>query len=81
MAKSYKLTESQIPEHCSQSVYSDIVADFLAKGIASMEVTVEARLATELGPRTRKPGYLSRVVDRRSYPRSTPTWLDSPAPT
>jgi hypothetical protein len=41
MAKSYKLTESQIPERRSQSLYGDIIGDFLAKGTESMQVTVE----------------------------------------
>jgi hypothetical protein len=41
MAKSYKLTESQVPERRTQSFYGDIVADFLVKGMESMQVTVE----------------------------------------
>ena len=41
MAKSYKLTESQIPERHTASVYADIVADFIAQGAESMQVTIE----------------------------------------
>lgn len=41
MAKSYKLTESQIPERRSQSLYADIVADFIAQGVETMRVTIE----------------------------------------
>ena len=41
MTKTYKLTESEIPEQRSQSVYGDIIVDFLAKGVESMQVTVE----------------------------------------
>lgn len=41
MAKNYKLTESQIPERRSQSLYSDIVADFVAQGTESMQVTID----------------------------------------
>ena len=40
MAKTYKLTESQIPERRSQSVYADIIADFIAQGTESMQVTM-----------------------------------------
>lgn len=41
MAKTYKLTESQIPERRTQSLYADIVADFIAQGAESMQVTIE----------------------------------------
>ncbi len=41
MAKSYKLTESEIPERRTQSVYADVVADFIAQGTESMQVTIE----------------------------------------
>ena len=41
MAKNYKLTESQIPERRSQSVYSDIITDFITKGVESMQIAVE----------------------------------------
>jgi hypothetical protein len=41
MVKTYKLTESQIPERRSQSVYADIVTDFIAQGAESVEVTIE----------------------------------------
>jgi hypothetical protein len=39
MAKGYKLTESEIPERQTQSLYADIVAEFLAKGVEAMKVT------------------------------------------
>lgn len=41
MAKSYKLTESQVPERRTQSLYADIVADFMAQGAESMQVSIE----------------------------------------
>ena len=41
MAKTYKLTESQIPEHRSKSLYTDIVADLIAQGAESMPITIE----------------------------------------
>jgi hypothetical protein len=41
MAKSYKLTESPIPERRSQSVYADMIVDFIVAGVDSMKVTVE----------------------------------------
>jgi hypothetical protein len=41
MAKTYKLTESQIPERRSQSLYADIVNEFIAQGAESMQVTIE----------------------------------------
>ena len=41
MARSYKLTESQIPERRSQSPYADIIADFMAQGAESMQVNIE----------------------------------------
>jgi hypothetical protein len=41
MAKTYKLTESQIPERRTQSLYANIIADFLAQGAESVEITIE----------------------------------------
>jgi hypothetical protein len=41
VAKTYKLTESQIPERRSQSLYADVIADFVAEGAESMQVTIE----------------------------------------
>ena len=41
MAKSYELTVSDVPEHRTQSLYADIVADFIAQGTESMQVTIE----------------------------------------
>ena len=32
MAKTYKLTGSQIPERRTKSLYADIIADFMAQG-------------------------------------------------
>ena len=32
MAKTYKLTESQIPERRTESLYADVIADFTAQG-------------------------------------------------
>ena len=41
MAKSYELTESNVPERHTTSVYAGIVADFIAQGTESMKVTIE----------------------------------------
>jgi hypothetical protein len=41
LAKSYKLTESDVPERRTQSLYADIVADFIAQGAESMQVAIE----------------------------------------
>jgi hypothetical protein len=41
MAKTYKLTASDVPERRTQSLYSDIVADFLKQGAESVQVTIE----------------------------------------
>ena len=42
MAKPYKLTESAVPERRTQSLYADIVSDFLAQqGTESMQVSIE----------------------------------------
>jgi len=35
------LTEGDVPERRTQSLYADIVADFIAKGTESMQVTIE----------------------------------------
>lgn len=41
MAKDYKLTESEVPERRTQSLYAEIVADFIAQGTESMQITIE----------------------------------------
>ena len=41
LAKSYRLTGSQIPERRSQGLYTDVVADFITQGTESMRVTME----------------------------------------
>ena len=41
MAKTYKLTESDVPERRTQSLYAGIVTEFLAQGTDSMKVTIE----------------------------------------
>ena len=41
MAKPYKLTEGNVPERHTTSVYADIVADFVAQGTESMQITME----------------------------------------
>jgi hypothetical protein len=41
MAETCELTESQIPERRSQSLYADIVADLITQGTPSMRVTIE----------------------------------------
>lgn len=41
MAKTYKLTESDVPGRLTQSLYTDIVADFLKQGTESVQITIE----------------------------------------
>jgi len=41
MAKSYKLTASDVPERRTESLYADIVADFIAQGAESMKIEIE----------------------------------------
>ena len=41
MAKTYKLTASGVPERRTQSLYTDIVADFIAQGAEFMQITIE----------------------------------------
>jgi hypothetical protein len=41
MAKTYSLAASEIPERHTQSLYAEIVADFLAQGAESVQVTIE----------------------------------------
>jgi len=41
MAKTYELTVSDAPARSTQSLYADIVADFIAQGTQSMKVTIE----------------------------------------
>jgi hypothetical protein len=53
MAKSYKLTASEVPERRTQSLYADIVADFLAQGAESMQITIEG-----MKPATLRAGLL-----------------------
>ena len=48
MSKSYKLTEGQIPERRTQSLYADIIADFIATDAESMQVTIEGMKAATL---------------------------------
>lgn len=47
MAKPYKLSESEIPTRRTNSLYADIVADFIAQGTASMQVTIEGMKPTD----------------------------------
>jgi hypothetical protein len=39
--KPYKFTASEVPERRTQSLYADIVADFIAEGAGSVEITME----------------------------------------
>lgn len=48
VGKSYKLNESQIPERRSQSVYSDIIADFVAQGVDTVRVDIEGMKSATL---------------------------------
>lgn len=59
MAKDYKLTESEVPERRTQSLYAEIVADFIAQGTASMQVTIEG-----MKPTTLRAGLRKAIKDR-----------------
>ena len=42
MTKTYKFTPADVPPlHRGKGVYADIIADFIAQGTESMQVTVE----------------------------------------
>ncbi|NLE74001.1 MAG: hypothetical protein GX604_05170 [Actinobacteria bacterium] len=41
MTRSYKLTESPVPVRRTESLYADIIADFVAQEAESVQVTIE----------------------------------------
>ena len=41
MAKPYKFTPSDVPTRRTYGIYADIVANFLAQGTESVQVTIE----------------------------------------
>ena len=41
MTKAYKLTASDVPERRTQSLYADIIVDFLVQGTESMQIAIE----------------------------------------
>jgi hypothetical protein len=41
LSQGCKLTPNQIPERRTQSLYADIVTDFLTQGTPSMQITIE----------------------------------------
>jgi len=41
MAKTYKLTESDVPERRTQSLYTEIIADSIAQGAKSMQIDIQ----------------------------------------
>jgi hypothetical protein len=73
MAKSYKLTESQIPERRTQSLYADIVADFIAKGAEPMQVSIEGMKPATLRAGLRRA--LKGNEDVKMVQRGEPTYL------
>jgi hypothetical protein len=73
MAKSYKLTESQIPERRTQSLYADVVADFIAQGAESVEVTIEGMKPATLRAGLRRA--LKEVEGARLAQRGEETYL------
>lgn len=48
MAKPYKFTPSAVPARRTNSLYAHIVADFIAQGTESMQVTIEDMKSTTL---------------------------------
>ena len=54
MAKPYRLSESEIPARRATSQYADIVADFIAQGMDSMQITMEGMKPATLRARLRR---------------------------
>lgn len=73
MAKSYKLTESEIPERRSQRLYADIVADFIVQGAESMLVNIEGMKPATLRAGLRRA--LKGREDVRMAQRGEETYL------
>jgi hypothetical protein len=49
MAKTYKFTPADIPPLCrGKGIHADIVADFIAQGTESMQVTIDGMKAATL---------------------------------
>ena len=59
MAKSYKLTESDVPARRTNSLYADIISDFLAQDAESMEVHLEG-----VKPATLRSGLRTAIKGR-----------------
>jgi hypothetical protein len=78
MAKNYKLTEGQIPERRSQSVYADIITDFIAQGVESMQVSIEGMKPARLRAGLRRALKVSEDV--KMAQRGEETYLVSERP-
>lgn len=75
MAKSYKLTESNVPERRTQSIYAYIVADFIAQDSASMQVTIEGMKPATLRAGLRRALKGKEAEDVRLAQRGEETYL------
>jgi len=59
MAKPYKFTPSDVPARRTNSLYAEIVSDFLAQGAESMEVSLEG-----VKPETLRAGLRTAIKSR-----------------
>jgi hypothetical protein len=59
MAKPYNLSEREIPSRQANILYADVVADFVAQGAESMQVTIEG-----VKPATLRPGLRAALKNR-----------------
>jgi hypothetical protein len=73
MAKAYKFTPSDVPARRSNSLYADIITDFIAQGAASMQVTIEGMKPTTLRAGLRRA--LKGVDDVKMAQREEKTYL------
>ncbi len=64
-----------MPERRSQSIYADIVADFIAQGTESMQVTIERMKPATLGAGLRRAINNREEQDVRLVRRREKTYL------
>jgi hypothetical protein len=62
VAKPYKFTPSDIPARRTNSLYADVVSDFLAQGAESMEVQME-----NVKPETLRAGLRAAIKGRAEH--------------
>jgi hypothetical protein len=75
MAKTYKLTASDVPERRTQSLYADIVTDFLTQGTESMQITIEGMKPATLRAGLRRALKVREGEDVKLAQRGEETYL------